>query len=257
LNYWIFKDVNKWKVKTPIISHTRSKTFGDAKLINAHPFLYYKEKKEEDYYKKNYLNEDNHGKNIVHTPVPDFVMAMNGSLDQLYNGTLQKKYGINFIYGENDSKMLGGLLFQHGFNVLLDYQGDAALAMAFPKEKEYDLILWSGASKPSETELTQRERPLHYYFDKEDDGIYFSSLAEHLKFISNNREEITEVPVNTLLYFKEGVIVKEEIYDRSLVVKKETYYHKNTVTHHSAYPVETKTKSITLPSIRHKINHIL
>jgi hypothetical protein len=228
LNHWIMSSPSKWKKKSPVIMHTRSKTQGESTLENAHPFYYYNSEKHKEYYQKEYLNPKSHSKNSVPIPLPDMVLAMNGSLEQLYDGSFVKEFNAKFTYGMNDSKMLGDLIFEHGLEAILPkYQGAAALSIAFPKEKEFDLILWSGASKDYEYSAMVRERPLHYYYDPEDKGIYYSSLQEHLHFISNNSKEveIKEVPVNTLLYFKQGNIVKEVEIDRSKVINKYTFRH--------------------------------
>jgi len=147
---------------------------------------------------------------------------MNGTLDDLYHvDAPHKKYGKTYTYDMNDSKMLGEIIFENGFKYLEEYKGGAALAFYWANEPN-TLWLWKGATLHGS--VMTEERPLSYYYDKKDKGIYFSSLSEHLAVIAEGAE-IMDVPVNTLLKFHNGEIVESIEVTRK--VSKYTYQTQN------------------------------
>lgn len=200
-----------------ILFHTRQGTKGAANEANTHPFGYFNDLELQKLWDSGVKKVDE--KNLI----PEFTLMMNGTLDGLYDlNSPHSKRGYKFTTGDNDSKMLGDILFRKGFDYLAEYEGAAALAF-FSSHEPNTLYLWKGASFSAQGVLTE-ERPLHYYYDKEDKGIYFSSLAEHLEVVANG-EEITEMPVNTLIKFKNGHIESQQIIDRKVTKKvTNTYY---------------------------------
>jgi predicted glutamine amidotransferase len=193
--------------------HTRQGTKGAANEQNAHPFAYFKNLEEQAAYD---LGD--------HSLIPDFVGMMNGTLDDLFTANSpHAKRGYNWTYDMNDSRMLFDILFRQDYDYLKEYVGAAALAFTYPKETN-TLCLWHGATIVDGFYV--EERPLYYYNDKKDEGIYFSSLKEHLKVIAEGAE-IISVPLNQIIKFHNGNIVDVIPVDRKIEKKaytQSTYY---------------------------------
>jgi hypothetical protein len=198
-----------------VIGHNRASTFGAKTLENAHPFLYWgdqeKQARFEEYMKKEVESYYTSGLRVI----PDFILAMNGTLKDLTSYGVYTKYGEGEQYDFSkphwscDSKMLGDIIFHKGYDILKDYRGDAALVWSFPSKEKNTLYLWSGGSKTYSTGAIIRERPLHYFYCKNDEGIYYSSELGHLQVINQNSEKVHEVPMNTILKIVNGEITEK------------------------------------------------
>lgn len=198
-------------INKTVLFHTRQGTKGAASEQNAHPFAYFRNQEEQAAYD---LGD--------HSLVPDFVGMMNGTLDDLYiANSPHAKRGYDWKHDMNDSRMLFSILFHQDFDYLKEYVGAAALAFCYPKEPN-TLCLWHGATV--QDGFLIEERPLHYYYDKKDEGIYFSSLKEHLKVIAEGAE-IISVPLNQIIKFHNGEIVETIPIDRK--IEKVVYTHHN------------------------------
>lgn len=186
---------------TPIILHNRAKTIGAATKSNAHPFFF--------------KDGDKPGMYFMH----------NGSLREYYQ--LAKKYNISTKDYDIDSQLLGMLLYDHGYDILTEYQGAASVSFYYDNDPEH-LYVWKGASLKTynNKEYLSDERPYHYVFIP-GEGFYFASLEEHLKVITNHNEDlvIKEVPQNTVCKFSKTELVEEIKIDRK--VKEYTYQQSN------------------------------
>jgi hypothetical protein len=221
-----------------IIGHNRSSTFGLKTVENSHPFLYWndldKQEKYEKYIKENSAEYYKNGLKLR----PDMILTMNGTLKDLTSYGVYTKYGEEYDFTKPhwtcDSKMLGDIMFRKGYDILNEYRGDAALAWSFPSNDKNTLYLWSGASKTYLHGNLVVERPLAYFYCKEDKGIYYSSEAIHLQTINQNGEEIINVPYNTILKFVDGQLVESIEMNRKELV--------NVVTPDPNYKTQTYTK---------------
>jgi predicted glutamine amidotransferase len=230
---------------TTVLFHNRHGTKGVANYENAHPFGYFEKLEYQTVYDTGEKKVDN----ILISP--DFTLAHNGTLDNLFdNNSPHKKRGFDYKAGDNDSKMLGRILFEQGFDYLAEYEGASALCFFWKKEKN-TLYLFHGGTL-SAADVMVEERPLSYYYDEEDKGIYFSSLSEHLQVIANGAE-ILDVPLNTILKFVDGKIVEQIVIDRK--IKKKTTQYAGHVNGHQyseftdddyRYPGSAKSKKNTI-----------
>lgn len=140
-----------------VMMHTRHATLGKKSLENCHPFVAKKGR------------------------VTQF-FCHNGTIKYPY--TLGQKFGFNWNEYDVDSKMLGDIILNDGYEVLSKYEGAASLIWNRSDEKN-TLYLFRGAAGGKE------ERPLYYWTDSETGGTYFSSMVEPLFILSkskNNKE---------------------------------------------------------------------
>lgn len=182
-----------------IIVHMRKSTRGASIEANAHPF----------YIKENPNN-------------PGIVGAHNGTI---YNcSTLSKKYDVPFETGDVDSKFLLTVIQKtKSFDVLAEYDGAAALLMAFEDEpntiyafKGASIETWGGS-------LVVEERPLYILIENE--GVYFSSMREGLEIIKKDKKtDVLTISSNTVVRVTNNQIYKKQIVDRSHINAKTHVY---------------------------------
>lgn len=138
-----------------------------------------------------------------------FIMVHNGTL---YNWEdLAKKYNIEKT-GKTDSMVLGEIICEHGYGVLLEYTGAAALIIRDDREPD-TLKVFRGASK-NYSHKVEDERPL-YYYEHGATSMYISSREEGLFFIGGDVDSVFEFDPNILYTIHNGRIISREIYDRS------------------------------------------
>ena len=142
-----------------------------------------------------------------------YVQAHNGTISNYRE--LATKYKVAIEKDESDSLILGKLIYKCGFDVLAEYEGSAALLMHFIKEPNV-LYAFHGQSK-SYTTLAE-ERPLHY-INVKGSGIYISSEARPLEWISNG-EKPTSFDHNVLYKIEGDVVTEVKKIERAIAVFK-------------------------------------
>lgn len=110
----------------------------------------------------------------------------------------------------NDSHVLFQSLIHKKYEVLRDYAGTAAFVYYDTKTKE--LYLYAGKSKNMHNSFVSNERPLYYLQGK--DYIWYSSIESGLKIIGN-KDDIFSVTPNTVMIFKDGLLINTIAIDRS------------------------------------------
>ena len=138
-----------------------------------------------------------------------FIMIHNGTLHNWEE--LATRYGINKT-GKSDSMVFAEIIMNNGYDVLLQYQGAAALII---KDDRYPdtLRVFKGKSKTYGNKV-EEERPLYYYQESET-SIYISSREEGLYFIGGDADTVVDFEPNKLYTIFEGQIVEQVEYDRS------------------------------------------
>lgn len=196
-----------------ILLHNRAKSVGYVNKDNAHPYEY-------DYIEGQHL-----------------VFAHNGTIKNI--DELCDKYKIPSKIGATDSYYLGQIIYENGFDVLKEYYGFAALTVL---DVNTDILyIWKGFSQCESTKPTE-ERPLHIYKGK--GFIYYNSEEIGLVTALNTDKNITEVPDNTLLAYKNGELIDSTKYDRSHIQYKiPTYAGYAGTNNSSALPAKTNTNT--------------
>lgn len=205
------------KYGNTLLLHNRAASKGAVNVENAHPFLY----------------DDKDGS-------LEMVLMHNGTIKDEYD--LRKEVDVDYSKYDVDSELFGIVLHRDrgDYSILEKYKGSAALAWTWLDEPN-TVYLWKGASFPEEDnrELTT-ERPLYYYYDSKDKGIYFCSYKHSLSIVSNFEEEIKPVPMNTVVKIQNGEIVEETKINREFV-NKDDYatggWHSRI---HEGYTMKTK-----------------
>lgn len=176
-----------------IIAHARKSTKGVSNYANAHPF--------------EVLNPDKTSK---------LIGAHNGTITNCF--PLAKKYSVDYTYTDVDSKFLFEVIQKTGnFKILSDYEGAAALVMAYEEEPN-TMYVFKGASREYKTskEISD-ERPL--YLLKRPEGVYISSMIEPLKIIVNGNKslKIQTFMENMVIKIKDNVLSVIENVDREWI----------------------------------------
>jgi len=140
-----------------------------------------------------------------------------GNFTMVHNGTLfnyeelATKYTID-KNGKTDSMILAEIIAWNGFDVLLEYQGGAAIIIKDDREPD-TIKLFKGCSKTYANKL-EEERPL-YYYQEDENSMYISSREEGLYFIGGDVDTVFDFVPNILYTIKDGEISDQVIYDRS------------------------------------------
>jgi len=182
---------NTTKYRHTIIAHNRARSVGNVNINNTHPFEY-----------------NSKGNTVF--------FAHNGTIQNIED--LAKIYNIKTYTGEVDSKILGNIIYEHGFDVLKEYVGYAAFS--YLDYEEDALYIWKGLSQCDSVTPTV-ERPLSFWQNKTKTQLYYSSEAMTLATALNVPvEDIQEFEPNYLYKIKEGKIVSKTFYDRSAIEYK-------------------------------------
>jgi hypothetical protein len=217
---------------TSVLLHTRHATVGSHTAENAHPFEFLDSK-----FKSGKM-----------------ILAHNGSLTN--TKALAAKYGIKPEDYNVDSQMLGLIIKDHGWKVLKEYEGAAALSIVFPDDDPNKLYLWAGASKLRDSWNQEEkdlklcyERPLHYCI--KDGEFWYSSEKEHLASslninLDDEKEAATikPLPANTIITVKNGKILskykieRDQYHPKSISSYTSSYFN-------SYYPSKTITTKST------------
>jgi predicted glutamine amidotransferase len=198
------------------MGHTRKSTLGANTFINAHPH-----------------------------EIGNYVQTHNGTIKNADD--ICDKYGIDHKHLAVDSQMLGAAIEKVGFKVLEEYEGYAALAMTFKDDSE-SLYLYHGASREKEGGDLWEERPL--FFLKQPEGIYYSSLAESLNFISTTKDKAIQMYTNCVLRITNGVFtdyeyeVKREHMNITKTVYYNNYYANSNGYYNNYKPITTPTNVV-------------
>lgn len=208
---------NTTKYRHTIIAHNRAKSVGFINIANTHPFEY-----------------NSKGNTAF--------FAHNGTISNIE--TLAQQYGITMATGEVDSKILGEIIYNHGFDVLKEYTGYAAFS--FYDYEEDALYIWKGLSQCDSATPTV-ERPLSFWQNKTKTQLYYSSEAMTLATGLNVPvTDIQEFESNHLYKIKEGKIISKTFYDRSHIEykpKSKSYYGSGAWGDEWGYPSYKNSKS--------------
>lgn len=189
-------DVNLNGKSTIVIGHTRKSTFGAHTINNAHPFMFDKDLE---------LSEK------------------RGNIIGVHNGTVSnykdiaQTYKLDSTIYNMDSKVLYYAVLRNR-NILKTYEG-AAVLVWYDYNTE-TMYVWNGANNNT------LEREIHYVTTinrNKKVGMYISSergsLEEVCRVYSDIKaKNIKSFKPNHLTEIKEGVIVKETLYERNNII---------------------------------------
>lgn len=173
--------------------HTRKSTYGAHTEENAHPH-----------------------------EVGNYVQTHNGTIKNIWS--LCTSHGVVHTNIHVDSLGLAEIINKDGFGVLNEYEGHAALTMAF-KDDPRALYLYHGASRDKKDGELWEERPLFTIETAE--GLYYSSIEESLHVISNYKLKPKALPHNIVYLAYDGKI-QEDIFK----AERES----NNIPKHEVYP---------------------
>ena len=145
---------NKNKI---FIAHNRKGSVGSNNTQNAHPHV---------------INND-------------MIIVHNGTIKNIKD--LCKKYEIEED-SDNDSYLLGKIIYEKGYSVLDDYKGFASLIWTKKSEPNV-LYVFKGSSKTYDGTYAkvEEERPLFYSYDKNLDEYFISSLESAILAVSESK----------------------------------------------------------------------
>lgn len=168
------------------IGHTRKATVGTHTLPNTHPF------------EIEILDDDGNR-------IDKMIFSHNGVI---YNiDELCEKYNLPESHFTVDSHGLGILISKHGYKILEEYVGYAALSWTFISDPK-TIYLYHGKSQDYDytTSKPEEERPLFVLKNK--GSMYYSSLKEPLEIIDNSEDsEIFTLNHNVVFKITNGNFV--------------------------------------------------
>lgn len=157
----------------------------------------------------------------------DFVLTHNGTIKNY--SELANKYIPNVdIKDMSDSQVITRIIYEHGWDILTEYVGTAAIIAVDYRNEKPQVFLWHGASLATRyvTKVTE-ERPLYLITDK--NLTAYSSIADYLYSLYYNHK-VLELSHNTLCTINDkGSLVVYKEYDRSQCVQSD-YASTNTTT---------------------------
>lgn len=146
-----------------------------------------------------------------------FIMIHNGTLHNWEE--LATKYSITKTC-KSDSMVFAEIIMNHGYDVLLEYQGAAAIIIKDDRFPD-TLKVFKGMSKSYNNKLSE-ERPLYYYQESET-SMYISSREEGLYFVGGDADTVVDFDANKLYTIFEGQIIDQVTYDRSNCSQNKVY----------------------------------
>ena len=176
------KLINDDSDENVIFGHTRKSSSGVKSKDNAHPFSYVKAEKKDE----------------LHS-----AFAHNGTLHS-WRVDL-KKFGVKTEEYSVDSRALGMVIANKCYDALLDYDGSVTY-LTYKDSAPNTLEVFKGAS--IEFHKMSADRPMFALRTAE--GIYFSSLLAALDAIATEKDELIDIPVNEVLFFKNGELVESD-----------------------------------------------
>lgn len=184
-----------------ILGHARKASVGDVTIKNTQPLM-------------SLTNKDSF----------KFVITHNGTI--LNYKELASSYKLNFKIKDeySDSRILGELLYEKGWDILKDYIGTAAFV--YIEAPNLDTVYMFKGKSPTylNGNYENEERPL--YIMKEDGGFYYSSIESSLKAVRLREDtEIVDLPQNIIFKISKGNIQEEYTVDRSKSGQKEPIYN--------------------------------
>lgn len=189
---WIFTFSNYYT--TTVIGHTRQASAGIAAKddSNAHPFAIYNGGLEATDLIKLV------GQNLADEETPEFILAMNGTIDNMWD--LDREYKTGWKHNESDSLHLAKIIhkvYKDNIKEVLEaYTGAATLLFYWPEEKD-TLYVWKDP-----------DRPL-YYYQEDEDTMYISSLRDSLWALGGTDENTKSFKDEHLFKIVAGKIVEE------------------------------------------------
>lgn len=211
--------IKSTKYNDIIIGHTRKATKGAHDEHNTHPFAI--------------------------GPNNEMILAHNGTIDNI--DELLKKYKTDTGNIDVDSYALGKLIFEHGYKILNEYQGAAALSFVRDDGKHdgESLFLYKGMTPAVKGGDMYEERPLYGLQRKNEDGsyvFYYSSLKEPLEVIAEGDEEVIDLECNVLYRVRKGKLSKTKVViDRTYKQNSDFYKNRKSVSCNNKVAVDAET----------------
>jgi len=207
-------------ISNTVLGHSRKASSGGKADMYAQPIIL----------RKKDLNmkaiKDTHLKKAIKDLQNDDIVFSgihNGTIDNYKE--LATSYGIS-LEDHNDSKVLLSILFYGNHDVLTKYVGTAALV--WQNHITGKTYIFKGESKAQDySKVVSEERPL-FTWTIGPNNIYFSSIEESLKFIGGTNEFIIDLATNTLFVFKQGILVGNNLIDRSNCLQNTPYVYDKT-----------------------------
>lgn len=197
--------INNTKFATIAIGHDRKASVGGVTQDKLHPI---------------YMTDKNGNIN--------FVMIHNGTLHN-YRDLAKKylKYDDDAIKSYSDSQILAKIIYQHGFGVLSEYIGSAAILIVDYRNKDNSPIVYAyrGESKLKlSDEKETEERP--FYFYKTTNGIWFSSMSDYFDVLSYcTTKDIFVLPTNKIVVLNKRSDT-DEVYYTECIDRTKCYQQK-------------------------------
>lgn len=187
------------------------------------------------------VSKENNHPFILKYEDKSIIFQHNGTIKNIWE--LCNKYKLPHNSITVDSVGLGLLIMKQGLSILNEYKGGAALIWSDNKDSFY---VYHGSSVTDYTNKVYEERPLYYLETNE--GIYFSSLADALKAIKDNKKQKVEcLEYNHVFQVKFGEFTNFCHKVTRCDNKETTFYNNNTNFDAFGYNSHTSNK-ISPPS---------